>query len=143
MIETPQIPRRKSNGRKPKRRIPKTFDQQRDEWLIWQFRRLHIIWGPKNKAIQAARVGRGFYLCKSCKKVKRGKEGELDHIIPVVDPNGINRMDFVIRRMFCDCTGYQWLCHFCHALKTAKENDQRRKVDNLEKCHQKTLSSPS
>ena len=58
---------------------------------------------------------------------KRINNAVVDHIRPVIDPgDGFMGWDEVIERMFCEISGFQILCHSCHAAKTKDERELRR-----------------
>lgn len=96
-------------------------------------------WPPKNEVKKKARTRRGYYICNGCKQEvpatlppnpgnkRRINNAVVDHIIPVVDPIlGFTSWDDTIKRMFCEESGLQVLCHDCHAEKTKQEKQLRR-----------------
>lgn len=93
-------------------------------------------WPPKFNVKKQARKERGIYLCAGYNrdehlvpaslpppdgKKRRIDNAIVDHIIPVVPPEGIRTWDEVIDRMFCNTDGLQLLCHECHTNKTFDE----------------------
>lgn len=93
-------------------------------------------WGPISDSLREARVGRGEYLCNSCKEVvpattkdgrRRVKNVHVDHILPVIDPNeGFTTWDSVIERLFVEKEGLQVLCSACHKIKSDEEKAQAK-----------------
>lgn len=68
------------------------------------------------------------YTCAKCKKDFPGKEVQVDHKNPVVDPKvGFVSWDEFILRLFCDVLNLQVLCKPCHLVKTKKEKVKRSK----------------
>lgn len=90
-------------------------------------------WKPKSEVLRKARVSKGVYLCEGCgehvpvTKVidgKRVKNVEVDHVIPVVDPDvGFTTWDDFIRRLFVEEDGLRVLCRDCHAGVTQQQTD--------------------
>ena len=98
-------------------------------------------WGPKNTALQKARVSKGVYRCAGCLEEvpvtvkvdgKRKRNVFVDHINPVVNPAwGFLSWDDYIESMFCEEDGFQVLCDQCHKIKTSEERQiamKRRKA---------------
>lgn len=125
------------------------MDVKLKNFIIQGLRRLSYKWLPRQKAKLKARVfakdhpeikdlGKTIYLyiCAICGKLYKDKEVVLDHIAPVVDPNGYkNGSDFDLNefaeRMFCDENGFQTLCSDCHNQKTKAENECRKNQKEL------------
>lgn len=86
-------------------------------------------WGPINAARKAAWLERGVYKCVGYKKrwhKVRWKDGIfVDHIEPVIGPDGFETWDLVIERMFVETDGLQVLCLDCHKRKTADERKKK------------------
>lgn len=96
-----------------------------------------IKWPPKYKCLNDAFVGKKInsksgrlakhYKCASCKEEYPAKDVQVDHIIPVVDPNlGFTTWDDIIDRMFCEQEFLQVLCKSCHDNKTTVERQQAK-----------------
>ena len=94
-------------------------------------------WGPKNECKKKARVARGIYRCagfgipahKVPASIVDDKKGRInnvyvDHIIPIIGPEGFVSWDQTIKRMFCEVDGLQVLCKECHDNKTKQEREQ-------------------
>lgn len=91
-------------------------------------------WKPKSEVLKKARVAKGAYLCSECKEVvpvtilndkgKRVKNIEIDHVVPVVDPEkGFESWDTFIRRLFVEEEGLRALCKSCHETVTQQQHD--------------------
>ena len=62
------------------------------------------------------------YLCHSCNDWFMGKDVQVDHAIPVVDPiKGFDSWDVFVDRLFCDPSNLNVLCKSCHKKKTDSE----------------------
>lgn len=78
-------------------------------------------------ARQKARKAIGRYECNKCKNLFSDKDGQLDHINPVVEPLiGFVDLNTFASRLFCDESNLQFLCTGCHSEKTQVENKVRR-----------------
>lgn len=98
-------------------------------------------WGPVNAVRKDARVDRGIYMCAGYKKrkhkVKRTVDGKMnifvDHIEPVVGPEGFKDWNTMIERMFVEADKLQLLCRDCHDRKSKDERkayyDYQRRQD--------------
>lgn len=97
-------------------------------------RRASSRWKPRTDVLKAARVEKGRYLCSMCEQVvpvtvvndvgKRVKNVEVDHTVPVVDPEeGFVNWDTFIRRLFVEPEGFRVLCRECHSKVTQAQND--------------------
>lgn len=74
-------------------------------------------------------MSRGKYKCNICQQIFSKKETQLDHVVPVVNPEtGWTTFDDFVERLFCYEAGYQVLCVQCHNNKTQLENVERREV---------------
>jgi len=93
---------------------------------------------PRNKALKAAFVKRQIskksgrlamhYKCAMCKKLYTSTDIQIDHILPVVDPQqGFVSWDVYINRMYCEQENFQVLCKPCHLKKTKKERECTKK----------------
>lgn len=75
----------------------------------------------KNDGSKAAKP-RVEYLCAVCAEWHMGKDIQVDHQNPVVDPEiGFIDFDTFISRLFCDVNNLAVLCKTCHEIKTNKE----------------------
>ena len=64
-----------------------------------------------------------FYKCSRCEQEFTNKDVEVDHIIPVVDPQvGFVDWNTFIERLFTERDNFQTLCKPCHKKKTKEEN---------------------
>lgn len=67
------------------------------------------------------------FKCRICKAHFAASSIEVDHIEPVVGPEGFTTWDEYIKRMFVGKEGFQVLCKTCHKKKTLKEKGERDK----------------
>ena len=91
----------------------------------------------KYKALSSACVGvrlnkssgrqAKHYKCAKCKKLYTSTNVQVDHIIPVVGPEGFTTWDAFIARLFCSVENLQVLCKKCHLKKSAQERKGRKK----------------
>lgn len=97
-------------------------------------RRASSRWKPRTDVLKLARVEKGRYLCSGCEQIvpvtvindkgKRVKNLEVDHVVPVVDPEeGFVNWDTFIRRLFVEPEGFRVLCRDCHSKVTQAQND--------------------
>jgi 5-methylcytosine-specific restriction endonuclease McrA len=99
-----------------------------ERFLFSGLRRLSRFYPPKNEALKLARIRPAIYQCNRCKKGFKREEVKVDHILPVIDPTvGFCDWNTYIKRLFCAAKELQVLCDGCHDLKTAAENEIRRK----------------
>lgn len=104
------------------------MNKKKRNFVIATLRKASFKWPTRYAAIKKARISRGIYECKKCKKTGPLKEFDLDHVIPVIGPEGFISFDVYIERLFPDNEdGWQLLCKKCHEKKTEKENKIRRK----------------
>lgn len=62
------------------------------------------------------------YLCSACGEWYMGKDVQVDHTIPVVDPEiGFTDWNTFIDRLFCESNNLKLLCKICHNAKNNKE----------------------
>jgi hypothetical protein len=67
------------------------------------------------------------YRCNICKGEFPGKDIEIDHIEPVVDPDvGFVSWDLFIERLYCKMENLQAVCKECHKEKTKNERTSRK-----------------
>jgi len=67
------------------------------------------------------------YLCRKCQKEYPASEVQVDHVAPVVGPEGFVSWDSFIKNLYCDKENLQVLCTSCHDAKTKKERETRKK----------------
>jgi 5-methylcytosine-specific restriction endonuclease McrA len=93
---------------------------------------------PKYLSLQDACIGKKinpktkrlckFYKCNACKKAFPTSEVQVDHIEPVVGPEGFIDWNTYVNRMFCPKENFQVVCKPCHKKKTLKETKERANV---------------
>lgn len=66
------------------------------------------------------------YMCCVCGKDFPVKDVAIDHIEPIMGPEGFTTWDDAISRALCEKSGFQVMCKPDHAIKTKQENDARR-----------------
>lgn len=99
---------------------------------------------PKYECLKAASVGKKLnvktkrisehYLCKCCGNEFPTSEVQVDHVLPIVDPEeGFVSWDKFIDNLYCPISNLQVLCKPCHKLKTAEENKKRKEYDSSKK----------
>jgi hypothetical protein len=110
----------------------KTYEQQLKSFLIPILRHRSLYWYARNECIKRARVARGKYACAKCKGIFSRKQISVDHINPVINiTTGWCGWDTFIHSLYCPVDNLQVLCRDkCHAAKTQKENEQRRKIND-------------
>jgi 5-methylcytosine-specific restriction endonuclease McrA len=70
----------------------------------------------------AASKPRVEYLCSKCNDWHMGKDIQVDHAVPVVDPDvGFINWDTYVSRLFCTKENLSVLCKTCHKEKTDQE----------------------
>lgn len=82
---------------------------------------LRRMWGrskQRQRALENARVRRGWYICACCGREFRRKDIEVDHKIAM---GRFKDFDTYIERLFCETGGLQILCRQCHKVKTKKD----------------------
>lgn len=94
-------------------------------------------WPPKYECLAEAyedtrineKTGRlaKHYKCAKCKKLFTSTNVQVDHIEPIVGPEGFVSWDQFIERLFCSTDNLQVLCVPCHADKSKKEKTKRVK----------------
>ena len=110
---------------------------QLESYIVAGIRKLWLGWGVRRDVMDAAFVERKtnaetnriakHYRCAHCNKTYPGRDVNVDHITPVVDPNeGRKSWDEYIERMLVEADKLQVLCKTCHDAKTAEENKTRR-----------------
>lgn len=94
-------------------------------------------WEPRYSVLNEACIGKktntstgrlaNHYTCNSCKGDFPAKEVQVDHIVPIIDPEvGFTTWDDVVYRMFCEKDKLQVLCKDCHYNKTTAEKQQAK-----------------
>lgn len=102
---------------------------------------------PKYEVLEEAFVGKKLnvktnrmskhYVCNSCNNHFPTSEVNVDHIIPVVNPEtGFESFDRFISGLFCGKDNLQVLCSECHDKKTKEENQVRRSNEAKKKSNQ-------
>jgi 5-methylcytosine-specific restriction endonuclease McrA len=61
------------------------------------------------------------YRCASCKELFTSINIDVDHIKPIVGPEGFTTWDKFIENLFCPVENLQTLCKACHKAKTLSE----------------------
>jgi len=103
-------------------------------FLINALRRASYRWPGRYLAAKRTHIGRNQYFCENCGVIYPKKETQMDHIVPIVDPEiGWVDLDVYADRMYCDESGWQRLCLTCHSEKTSKENQVRKKIKKKQK----------
>lgn len=91
-------------------------------FLINTLRRAGYRWHGRYTALKKAKIGRNEYVCASCGLIHGRRDGQMDHIYPVVDPiEGWVNLDVWAERMFVEEDMFQRLCTSCHDDKSGKE----------------------
>lgn len=103
------------------------------DWLREKLRRLSYQWPPRTHAKNLAKIDRGKYRCACCKNIFGLKDISLDHIDPVIGPEGFINIQTYIERLFCPANGFQVLCSGCHDQKTLEEKKIRLEYKNKQK----------
>lgn len=85
----------------------------------------------------AANKPRVEFLCSICAEWHMGKNVQVDHQIPVVDPDvGFVDWNTFVSRLFCDVSNLSVLCKDCHKKKTDTEKhiavERRRRLKDIE-----------
>jgi 5-methylcytosine-specific restriction endonuclease McrA len=109
-------------------------------FIIASLRKSTYRYPPRYNCMNAARTERGKYKCALCSLVVGRKEIKVDHIEPVVGPEGFIDWNAYVLRMFPDEKGFQALCYTCHKAKTKLEN-HTRKLNRLSKLKKKKIKN--
>lgn len=97
-------------------------------------------WPPKYETLALAKTEKKVnpktgriaqhYLCNHCCKEFTAKEVQVDHIMPVVDPEeGFVSWDVFIERLFCERDNLQVLCTGCHKIKSNLEKKYKKNAN--------------
>lgn len=79
----------------------------------------------KKDGTQAKRP-RVEYQCSECSEWFMGKDVQVDHTVPVIDPvHGFQDWNIFVDRLFCDISNLSVLCKPCHKKKTDEEKAVR------------------
>jgi len=102
------------------------------KYILRALRKLFFYWPPRKEARKRALVKKEgkneYYTCAICRSIFIRKDTHVDHIIPVVGPEGITSFDAYIDNLFCPMENLRVLCKGCHNEKTREENAGRAKV---------------
>jgi len=86
--------------------------------------RRESIWYKKDGT--PAKKPRVEYQCAECAKWYMGKNIQVDHRVPVIDPElGFQTWDIFVDRVFCPPENLDVLCKPCHKAKTDEEKHIR------------------
>lgn len=115
------------------------MDSKKKAFIIQLLRRgTYRWWGRWGAEKRSKLPERNTYFCESCGVIGGKKDFQMDHIIPIVDPEkGFEGFDKYIDRMFCEADGFQRLCKPCHEDKTAKENSTRKESKKKKRLDKK------
>jgi len=67
------------------------------------------------------------YECEACKKIFKGKDVQVDHIIPAGSLLKYSDLPQFVENLFCEASNLQLLCKTCHSKKTAEERKNARR----------------
>jgi 5-methylcytosine-specific restriction endonuclease McrA len=115
-----------------KRASPKEWtDARRHSFIVSALRYGSRRWPPRFEVLEEAKTEKKInkatgrmaqhYLCATCCNEFSATGVQVDHIEPIVDPQGFTTWDVYIEKMFCGKENLQVLCKACHALKTKLE----------------------
>lgn len=105
--------------------MKKPFDLKR--FLIPLLRRKSLFYPERNRAINLAKIERGFYRCKACKGAFSRKQIHVDHIQSVISvKDAWVDWNTYIERLFVPAEMLQILCINCHSSKTLVEQELRQ-----------------
>jgi 5-methylcytosine-specific restriction endonuclease McrA len=109
--------------------------KEKQQFCIATLRRASFRWkargiAQKRYKVQVGEFSTGRpkygYFCASCGVIEKHKDCVMDHIEPVVGPEGFTTLDDFAERLFCDESNFQNLCKPCHKLKSAAEAAARK-----------------
>lgn len=100
-------------------------------FILSHCRRITIKWKPKNDKLQEGKrpyTGtdkrtKFEYSCEICNGWFKGKDIEIDHIVPCGGINSFTKIAGWFERALCEVDGFQRLCKSCHNTKTQKERN--------------------
>jgi len=105
--------------------IKRTKSELSTCYLLRQaFSRSCLYWAAMHKVKKDANQ----YECEGCHKIFKLREVNVDHKVPVIDPEkGWENIQIFASRLFCAQDNLQVLCtDNCHHNKSVKENKTRR-----------------
>jgi hypothetical protein len=121
-------------------------DAQLKSKIISSLRKLSLSWKPISEKRKGTRTGGKMegpsgrlvleHVCECCGSPQHAKAIRVDHIEPVVPPDGwgettqwlgVNWNEY-LSRLFVEEDGLQAICFDCHAGKTTKENSDRKSI---------------
>lgn len=98
------------------------MDKGKKTFAINILRRGMYRWYHKWTAEKRTHIGRNEYYCEECGMIGPKKSTQIDHRIPVVDPQkGFTSFDDYVDRLYCEANNLQRLCIPCHKEKSANE----------------------
>lgn len=104
--------------------IRRIFSRSPDVIETLQKARRERPWYKKDGTV--AKKPRVEYICSNCDEWFMGKDVQVDHTIPVVDPvEGFIDWNTFVERLFCDPNNLKVLCKPCHKVKTDQEKATR------------------
>jgi len=81
-----------------------------------------------------AKKPRVEYSCSNCNEWFMKKDIQVDHIVPVIDPEkGFEDWNIFVERLFCGVDNLSALCKPCHKVKTDEEKAVRAHYRKLAK----------
>lgn len=121
--------KREQKEKKPRK------EPNKKAFAIATLRRASYRWPARNRARNAAKVGRNQYLCALCPKTRiyGRSDTQLDHLEPVIPLTGWVGFDSFIERLFAPDEGWQLLCKKHHDEKTEQEREFRKAHKKLQK----------
>lgn len=95
-------------------------------YIVAGLRKSFRYWPPRAEIRRIAHKGpSGYFMCQECGDYFVKQDTHIDHILPVVGPNGIDSWDDYISRLFCSVENLRIICKPCHKRKTNAENKER------------------
>ena len=119
----------------PKKEKKPRKEPNKKAFAIATLRRASYRWPARNRARNAAKVGRNQYICVECgpNNIHTRSETQLDHIEQVIPLTGWVSFDSFIERLFAPDEGWQLLCKKHHKEKTDVERKIRKEHRKLKK----------
>jgi hypothetical protein len=104
--------------------MKKSFDLRK--FLIPILRRKSLYYPERHRALNLAKIERGFYRCRSCQQGFGRKEIHVDHVASVISTKeGWVDWNTYIARLFVPAEELQVLCIACHNIKSQLEASLR------------------